>query len=85
MGNQGWACNDVVPIFKRSEHQERGPSEFHGVGGLLNVADLRDPNPLTTTFVEACAEQGLPLNDDFNGAGQEGFGLYQVTQMGGFR
>lgn len=83
--NAGWSWGDVLPIFKRAENQERGASEYHGVGGPINVADLRDPNPLTTTFVEACAEQGLPANDDFNGASQEGFGLYQVTQKGGMR
>ncbi len=85
LGNQNWSWNDVLPLFKRAENQERGPSYYHGVGGPINVADLRDPNLLTKTFVEACAEQGLPLNDDFNGAGQEGFGIYQVTQKGGMR
>ena len=84
-GNHGWAWDDVLPIFKRSEHQERGPSEFHGVDGPINVADLRDPNPLSVAFVASCAEQGLPLNDDFNAATQEGFGLYQVTQKDGMR
>lgn len=85
LGNDGWSWSDVLPIFKRSENQERGPSQYHGVGGPLNVADLRDPNPLTTAFVQACAEEGFALNDDFNGATQEGFGLYQVTQKGGMR
>ncbi|MEE8374716.1 MAG: GMC family oxidoreductase N-terminal domain-containing protein [Acidimicrobiia bacterium] len=64
LGNEGWSWDDVFPLFKRSENQERGPSEYHGIGGPLNVADLRDPNPLSTTFVDACAEQGLALNDD---------------------
>jgi len=85
LGNDGWSWSDVLPVFKRSENQERGPSEYHGVGGPLNVADLRDPNPLSKAFVEAAQEQGLPLNNDFNGEVQEGFGLYQVTQKGGFR
>lgn len=85
LDNEGWAWDDVFPIFKRSEHQERGVSEYHGVGGPVNVADLRDPNPLTAAFVAACLEQGLAQNDDFNGASQDGFGLYQVTQKGGMR
>jgi choline dehydrogenase len=84
-GNHGWAWDDVLPIFKRSENQERGPSEYHGVDGPINVADLRDPNPLSVAFVASCAEQGLLLNDDFNAATQEGFGLYQVTQKDGMR
>ncbi|MCL1586817.1 MAG: GMC family oxidoreductase N-terminal domain-containing protein [Actinomycetia bacterium] len=85
LGNAGWSWDDMFPLFKRSENQERGASEYHGVGGPMNVADLRDPNPLSTTFVNACGEQGLPLTNDFNGASQEGFGLYQVNQKGGMR
>lgn len=85
LGNEGWAWSDMMPLFKGSENQERGASEYHGVGGPMNVADLRDPNLLSTTFIEACREQGLALNDDFNGANQEGFGFYQVNQKGGMR
>lgn len=85
LGNEEWGWDDVMPVFKRIQNQERGASEHHGVGGPINTADLRDPNPLSTTFLEACAEQGLPLRDDFNGGQQEGFGLYQVTQKNGMR
>src|SRR5262249_52536389 len=38
-GNQGWGYADVLPLFKRSQHQERGAGEYHGAGGPLNVAD----------------------------------------------
>jgi choline dehydrogenase len=79
-GCEGWEYDDVLPYFRRAENQERGETPLHGVGGPLNVADLRDANPLSLAFVAACAEIGLPRNDDFNGADQEGFGLYQVTQ-----
>jgi choline dehydrogenase len=75
----------VLELFKRSEDQERGADAYHGVGGPLNVADLRDPNPLSGMFVDAAREIGLPLNADFNGAEQEGFGFYQVTQKDGQR
>lgn len=85
MGNEGWAWEDVVPYFRKAQNQERGESEHHAVGGPINVADLRDPNPLSQTLVQAAAEQGYPLNDDFNGETQEGFGLYQVTQKNGLR
>jgi choline dehydrogenase len=85
MGNEGWAWEDVLPYFKKAQNQERGESEHHAVGGAINVADLREPNPLSVAFVEAAAEQGYPLNEDFNGDTQEGFGLYQVTQKDGLR
>jgi choline dehydrogenase len=84
-GNRGWSYADVLPYFKKAEHQERGPSEAHGVGGPLNVADLRDPSPLSLAFLEAARELGLRVTDDFNAGAQEGFGLYQVTQKNGMR
>jgi choline dehydrogenase-like flavoprotein len=84
-GATGWAWRDVLPHFLRAENNERGASDFHGVGGPLNVADLRSPNPFARLFVEAGKEAGFPVNDDFNGPRQEGVGLYQVTQKGGER
>lgn len=85
-GNEGWSYEDVLPYFVRMAHQERGAQPpYHGTGGPLNVADLRDPNPLTRAFVQAAHALGLPLNPDFNGAQQEGVGLFQVTQKDGRR
>jgi len=84
-GNPGWGYTHVLPFFKKAENQERGPSAYHGVGGPLNVADLRYTNPLTRAFVEAGEELGIPENQDFNGEIQEGVGLYQVTQKAGVR
>jgi choline dehydrogenase-like flavoprotein len=84
-GNAGWGWEDVLPYFKRAEHNERGADEFHGTGGPLNVMDLRSPNRLTPAFVEAAAQAGYPLNADFNGPEQEGVGLFQVTHKDGER
>lgn len=84
-GCEGWAYKDVLPYFKRAQNQERGADEYHGVGGPLNVADLRSPNPLCEAFVAAGVEAGHPLNKDFNGPQQEGVGLFQVTQINGQR
>jgi choline dehydrogenase len=84
-GNEGWGYSDVLPYFKKAENQERGANEYHGVGGPLNVADLRYVNPLSRAFVEACLEIGIPANNDFNGATNEGAGLYQTTQKNGAR
>ncbi len=84
-GNPGWSHEDLLPIFKAHENNERGPSRAHGTGGPLNVADVRDPNPLSQVFIEAAKQAGLPYNPDFNGSEQEGVGLYQVTQKDGRR
>ena len=85
LGNEGWSWADLLPLFKKMMHQERGASEAHGVGGPINVADLRDPNPLSLTLLKAAQEQGYPLTDEFNAGDQVGFGLYQVTQKDGAR
>jgi len=84
-GNPGWAFEDVLPYFKRAEHNERGADAFHGTGGPLNVADLRSPNPVLADFFAAAQQAGHPLNPDFNGTQQEGVGAYQVTHRDGER
>ncbi|CAB3965846.1 MULTISPECIES: GMC family oxidoreductase [Burkholderia] len=85
LGNEGWAWNDVFPYFKRSEHNERLGNEWHGRGGPLWVSDLRTGNPFQGRWLEAARQCGLPVTDDFNGAEQEGVGIYQVTQRNGER
>jgi choline dehydrogenase-like flavoprotein len=84
-GNPGWSYDEVLPWFRRAEHNERGADEFHGTGGPLNVMDLRSPNPLVKAFVEAGRQAGYPINADFNGAMQDGIGPYQVTHRNGER
>jgi choline dehydrogenase len=79
-GASGWAYDDVLPYFKKSEANERGSDDYHGADGPLNVADLTSPNELSLAFVEAAVQAGIRRNPDFNGANQEGAGLYQVTQ-----
>jgi choline dehydrogenase len=85
LGNSGWSYADLLPLFKRSQHQERGPSDYHGTGGPLNVADLRQRSEISAVFVRAADEAGYRISDDFNGAEQEGVGFYQVTQKDGRR
>jgi len=85
LGADGWGWDAVLPYFKRSEGNTRGESALHGGAGPLSVTDLRHTNPLSQVFLEAAAQAGLPRNDDFNGARQEGFGWYQVTQRRGAR
>lgn len=84
-GNEEWGWEDVLPYFKKAQNQERGADNFHGVGGPLNVADLRDPHVLSHVFLQAAQEVGYSANPDFNGARQTGFGYYQVTQRRGQR
>jgi choline dehydrogenase-like flavoprotein len=84
-GNPGWSFAEVLPYFKRAEHNERGADALHGQGGPLNVMDLRSPNPFLPAFIEAGVQAGHPHNRDFNGPEQEGVGAYQVTHKNGER
>jgi choline dehydrogenase-like flavoprotein len=85
LGNTGWAYNDVLSYFKKSENNEVVKDDFHGSGGPLNVANLRTGNPFQEYFLEAGRQLQLPMNADFNGAHQMGLGVYQVTQKNGER
>lgn len=81
LGCEGWGFNDVLPYFKRSENNQRGNSEWHGTGGPLSVAFQQSPRPISEAWMEAAQQCGVALNEDFNGAKQEGAGLHQVTQF----
>lgn len=85
MGLPGWSYAEVLPYFKKSEtHAERNGA-YHGSDGPLSVCRARGKNPLFDLFVEAGRQAGYPLNDDFNGAEQEGFGRYDFTIRKGKR
>ncbi len=81
----GWTYDEVLPYFKKSEDNERGENEYHGVGGPLTVSESRSNNPMADAWVEAALQVGLEANDDFNAAAQDGVGRYQVTQRNGMR
>jgi choline dehydrogenase-like flavoprotein len=84
-GAEGWGYDDVLPYFRRSEDNERGEDLYHGTGGPLPAREGRSMNPLATAFLEAAKQAGHEENVDFNGARQEGFGRYQLTQENGMR
>ncbi len=79
LGNTGWSYEDVLPYFRRAEHQERGADEHHGIGGPLYVSDLRASHELHDAFIAAAQEAGYRRNPDFNGTEQDGVGPLQVT------
>ena len=78
-GLKGWAYEDVLPYFKKAEHNERGNDAFHGINGPLNVTEGGQNHALYDTFLSAGRQAGHPLNDDFNGDEQEGVGRFQFT------
>lgn len=84
-GIPGWSFAEVLPYFRRSEDNVRGASEYHGAGGPLAVEE-HVPSAFAKAFVAAAAERcKVRVNDDFNGAEQEGAGHYQGTFRRGHR
>ncbi|TPM40551.1 GMC family oxidoreductase N-terminal domain-containing protein [Mesorhizobium sp. B2-3-4] len=86
LGCAGWAYSDVLPVFRKLERNlvAQDP-RYHGTDGELLVDNPRDPNVLSSMFVKAGKNAGLPANSDFNAASQFGLGIYNVTQDRGQR
>jgi len=84
-GATGWGYDDVLPYFKKAEGNTRLGDPYHGSDGPLHVEDRRYSHQLSHAFVESAVAAGMKPTDDFNGAEQEGAGLYQVTCKKGRR
>ena len=85
LGNVGWAWDDVMPLFCRSENWEGPGSPVRGKGGLLNVLESRLNRPVVDAWVEAAVGIGYRRNEDYNGEDQEGVGHFQMTMRNGRR
>ena len=84
-GNAGWSYREVLPYFKRLEHQSDGDPVFHGRDGPVWCSPIARKHPLIEAVIAGCAELDIPRNDDFNGARQDGAGYYHLTTRRGWR
>ncbi len=85
LGNRGWGYADVLPYFRKLEHNVRGENEWHGADGPQWASDIGATHELVEALIAAGLELGIPRNADFNGAYQEGAGYYQLTTRNGLR
>ena len=86
LGNVGWGFDDVLPYFKKSEDSEAGADAFHGVGGPLAVSGIKGrEHGVVRAMIDSATALQYPENADFNGARQEGVGLYHFTIKDGRR
>ncbi|MDC0056852.1 GMC family oxidoreductase N-terminal domain-containing protein [Alphaproteobacteria bacterium] len=85
LGNAGWSWEDVLPYFKKSENNQRGGNEYHGVDGPLSIEDMRVKMKVLDVFIEAANEFGYKNQSDFNTGNNEGIGYFQVTEKNGLR
>jgi choline dehydrogenase len=80
LGNDDWGYEQVLPFFRRAEHNERLGGRYHGSDGPMNVTEQVQHNELSKAFVRGAQELGVPFTHDFNGEKQYGVGYYDVTQ-----
>ena len=85
LGAKGWGYNDVLPYFKRMEHNVRGADAYRGQGGPMVISDIKKPSATAKAFVEACARLQYPVNADFNGERIDGVGMVQLNVRNGWR
>jgi choline dehydrogenase len=83
-GCPGWSFADIRHCFVRMEDNDILSAPWHGNGGPLGVTSPR-PHLLTRRFVQACQQAGIAHTFDFNGARQDGAGVYQTTTRAGRR
>jgi choline dehydrogenase len=85
VGAKGWSYRDVLPYFKRMEHNVRGADAYRGQGGPMTISDIRKPSVTSEAFVEACKRLQYPFNPDFNGERIDGVGTVQLNVRNGWR
>lgn len=84
-GNPGWSWAEVLPYFRRSEHNTRGADDAHGGDGPLWSSDIPEGHPLIEAIISAAAQCGVRRVDDFNRGDNEGVGYYQLFTRKGWR
>ncbi|WP_433228106.1 GMC family oxidoreductase [Actinomadura formosensis] len=85
-GCDGWGFDDVLAGYRRMENWEDGATELRGAGGPIEVTRQRDLTPASEAFIEALIDTaGVKRNDDYNGAEQEGAGVFQQSVAKGLR
>src|SRR6185437_9380618 len=85
LGNPGWGYDELLPYFKKMEHNERGADDYRGTGGPLWVSDPVTKVRSSHDFIEATQRLGIPRTEDLNGAVHDGVGFMQHTIRGGRR
>src|SRR5215475_10474707 len=84
-GLSAWSYAHVLPYFRRQESWNGGLSYYRGGEGPLSTRMSRFSDPLVDAFAAAGRAAGHPTTPDYNGAQQEGFGVWQMTVRDGRR
>ncbi|MBV9161569.1 MAG: GMC family oxidoreductase N-terminal domain-containing protein [Pseudonocardiales bacterium] len=86
-GAAGWSYADLAPYFAKLEAQEDQTDKRIGTSGpqIVTNAGNHSPNPLSQTFLDACAELGYARTPDFNGGQMLGAGWHHIDVKDGKR
>jgi choline dehydrogenase len=85
LGNDGWSFADVLPHFRKLEHDLDFASAWHGHDGPLPIRRHRPLSESHAAFVEACAALGHRRIADHNQPREIGAGPTPVNTVGGVR
>ena len=72
-GAAGWAYDDVLPYFCKSESNWRGATPFHGASGPITVSRHKRDGVVYPALIAAAQNLGYAHIDDFNGPTNEGW------------
>ncbi len=78
-GCTGWAYDDVLPYFRRSESNWRGAGPYHGGDGPVQVRAIDTTELLADPLREAAARAGHAVNEDYDGAQADGIARGDVA------
>jgi choline dehydrogenase len=84
-GDATWRWDQVLPLFRKSEHHHQGAGAHHGHGGEWRVEKQRLSWPILDAFRDAASETGIPKIDDFNRGDNAGSAYFEVNQKRGIR
>jgi choline dehydrogenase len=84
-GDPSWRWDQVLPLFRKSEHHHKGAADHHGEGGEWRVEKQRLSWQILDAFRDAAGEVGIPKIDDFNSGDNAGSAYFEVNQKRGIR
>jgi 4-pyridoxate dehydrogenase len=84
-GLSEWSYAHVLPYFRRQESWQGGASFYRGGDGPLATQMTQFSDPLVDAFAASGLAAGYKTTPDYNGAQQEGFGVWQMTVRDGRR
>ena len=87
LGNPGWSFREVLPFFRRLEHDADVRNAWHGQDGPLPIRRFAEAEltPVQRAFLESCSNAGYPRVDDHNAPRAIGAGLAPMNTLAGVR